>query len=122
MTDTRLKRRTIGMLEKRLHEARLDEVEDPRDCRGRRWKLSTLLSTTILGLVAGCKGLGSGRQGHNPAGGSPAMSIARFRHVAMPQFEQVTARPLRGVNGPAARRDTEPPRWARSGGLASVGA
>jgi len=57
MTDTRLKRRMIGMLDKRLHEARLDEVEDPRDRRGRRWKLSALLSTAILGLVAGCKGL-----------------------------------------------------------------
>jgi hypothetical protein len=32
--------------------------------------------------VCGC----SGRKGHNPAGGSPAMSIARFRHVAMPRF------------------------------------
>lgn len=57
MTDTRLKRRIIGMLDKRLHEARLDELEDPRDRRGRRWKLSALLSTAILGLVAGCKGL-----------------------------------------------------------------
>lgn len=36
------------------------------------------------------------------------MSITRFRHVAMPRFEQATACPLRGVNGPAARRDTEP--------------
>ena len=35
------------------------------------------------------------------------MLIARFKHVAMPQFEQVTDRPLRGVNGPAARWDTE---------------
>ena len=57
MTDTRLKRRMLGMLDKRLREARLNEVEDPRDRRGRRWKLSALLSTTILGLVAGCKGL-----------------------------------------------------------------
>lgn len=57
MADTRLKRRIVGMLDKRLGEARLDEVRDPRDRRGRRWKLSTLLSTTILGLVAGCKGL-----------------------------------------------------------------
>ena len=46
--------------------------------------------------------LGSGRQGCNLAGESPAMSIARFRHVVMPQFWKVTFSPLRGVNGPAA--------------------
>ena len=51
---------------------------------------------------------GSGRQGHNPTGASPVMLITRFKHVAMPQFEQATARPLRGVNGPAAWWDTEP--------------
>jgi len=28
----------------------------------------------------------SGRQGRNPAGESPAMPVARFRHVAIPQF------------------------------------
>lgn len=45
---------------------------------------------------------GSGRQGRNPAGESPVVSIARFRHVVIPQFVRVTARSLRGVNGPAA--------------------
>ena len=34
------------------------------------------------------------------------MQIARFMHVAMPQFVGVTLRPLRGVNGPAAQWDT----------------
>ena len=29
---------------------------------------------------------GSGRQGRNPAGESPAVPIARFRHVAMPHL------------------------------------
>ena len=53
------------------------------------------------------KGMGhfevcSGRQGHDPAGGSPVVPIARFRHVAIPQFLRVTLGPLRGVNGPAA--------------------
>jgi hypothetical protein len=48
--------------------------------------------------------LGSGRQGCNPAGESPAMPIARFRHAAIPQFMWVTTCPLRGVNGPAALR------------------
>jgi hypothetical protein len=28
----------------------------------------------------------SGREGHNPTGESPAMSIVRFGHVAMPRF------------------------------------
>jgi len=30
--------------------------------------------------------LGSGRQGRNPAGESPAVPVARFRHVVMPRF------------------------------------
>ncbi len=30
------------------------------------------------------------------------MSIARFRHVVMPQFGEGNPRPLRGVNGLAA--------------------
>ena len=30
--------------------------------------------------------LGSGRQGRRPAGESPAVPIARFRHVAIPRF------------------------------------
>lgn len=29
---------------------------------------------------------GSGRQGRNPAGGSPAVTVVRFSHVAIPQF------------------------------------
>ena len=41
----------------RLREARLDEVEDPRDRRGRRWQLQTLLGSALLGLVAGCRSL-----------------------------------------------------------------
>lgn len=57
MTDTRLKRRIVGALSQRLREARLDEVEDPRDPRGRRWKLGTLLGAALLGLVAGCRSL-----------------------------------------------------------------
>jgi len=57
MTDTRLKRRIVGALSKRLREARLDEVNDPRDPRGRRWQLQTLLGAALLGLVAGCKSL-----------------------------------------------------------------
>jgi hypothetical protein len=46
------------MLKKRLAEARLDEVPDPRDRRGRRWPLGTLLRSAVVGLVSGAQGLG----------------------------------------------------------------
>jgi len=46
------------MLKKRLAEARLDEVPDPRDRRGRRWPLGTLLRSAVAGLVSGAQGLG----------------------------------------------------------------
>ena len=49
--------------------------------------------------------VGSGRQGCNLAGGSPAISIARFGYVAIPQFLWVTTSPLRGVNGLAALKN-----------------
>lgn len=45
------------MLAKRLGEARLDEIDDPRDARGRRWALSALLSGALSGLMAGCRSL-----------------------------------------------------------------
>jgi hypothetical protein len=57
MTDTRMKRRIVNVLDKRLREAGLAEVEDPRGRQGRRWKLGTLLGAAVLGLVAGCKSL-----------------------------------------------------------------
>lgn len=53
----RIKRRVMGMLGKRLAEARLDEVDDPRDPRGQRWKLGTLLESALVGLLAGSTGL-----------------------------------------------------------------
>lgn len=55
--SSRMKRRTIGMLAKRLREARLDSVEDRRDARGKRWTLPALLSGALLGLVAGGRSL-----------------------------------------------------------------
>jgi len=55
--STRMKRRILGMLGKRLGEARLDDVDDPRDARGRRWALPALLSGALLGLVAGSRSL-----------------------------------------------------------------
>jgi predicted transposase YbfD/YdcC len=45
------------MAAKRLGEARLDEIVDPRDARGRRWALPALLSGTLVGLMAGCRSL-----------------------------------------------------------------
>ena len=47
-------------------------------------------------------GTRSSRQGCNPAGESPAVSIARLGHVAMPLFGAGNHRVLRGVNGLAA--------------------
>ena len=41
---------------------------------------------------------GSSRQGCNPAGESPAMSVARVGHVAIPHPGEVTNRAMRGVN------------------------
>ncbi|WP_455243572.1 hypothetical protein, partial [Petrachloros mirabilis] len=46
----------------------------------------------------------SSQQGCNPAGGSPAVSIAHVGHVAMPHLGVGTTRAMRGVNGPAARQ------------------
>ena len=50
--SARNKRRILGMLAKRLNDARLSEVSDGRDLRGRRWRLETLLSSVLLGLVS----------------------------------------------------------------------
>lgn len=55
--STRNKRRILGMLAKRLDDARLSEVSDGRDLRGRRWKLETLLSSVLLGHVSGSRSL-----------------------------------------------------------------
>ena len=55
--STRTKRRIVGMAAKRLGEARLDEILDPRDPRGRRWALPALLSGALIGLMAGCRSL-----------------------------------------------------------------
>jgi predicted transposase YbfD/YdcC len=55
--STRTKRRIVGMAAKRLGEARLDEIDDPRDARGQRWALPALLSGALVGLMAGCRSL-----------------------------------------------------------------
>ena len=53
----RMNRRLYGLLAKRLDEAQLDEVRDPRDARGKRWQLSTLLRAALGGLLAGARSL-----------------------------------------------------------------
>ena len=42
----RMNRRIFGMLSKRLDELGLDEIDDTRDDRGKRWRLGTLLRAT----------------------------------------------------------------------------
>ena len=45
------------MLAKRVDDARLAEVTDRRDLRGRRWRFETLLTSALMGLVAGSRSL-----------------------------------------------------------------
>ena len=53
----RIVRRNIGMLAKRIPEARFDQVVDPRDARGKRWSLAALLGTVVFGMMSGCRSL-----------------------------------------------------------------
>jgi hypothetical protein len=54
--DRRMRRRIAGLLKARLPDARLDNVADPRQPRGKRWKrLDVLLRTTIVAMIAGCR-------------------------------------------------------------------
>ena len=56
--DAVLTRRVMGMLSARLPELGLKSVADPRKYRGEEnWPLASLLQMTLLGLLAGCKGL-----------------------------------------------------------------
>lgn len=53
----RMTRRLAGYLVKRVSEARTAEVGEPRNKRGRRWKLGTLLVAMLVGMMSGAKGL-----------------------------------------------------------------
>jgi len=53
----RMNRRIFGILSKRLDELGLDEIDDTRDDRGKRWRLGTLLRATLGAMVAGAKSL-----------------------------------------------------------------
>jgi hypothetical protein len=52
-----MNRRIFGMLAKRLDDAALDEVEDRRDDRGKRWLLGSLLRAVVGALLAGSQSL-----------------------------------------------------------------
>jgi hypothetical protein len=52
-----MNRRIFGMLAKRLDEAGLDEVEDRRDDRGKRWPLGSLLRAVVGGMLTGSRSL-----------------------------------------------------------------
>src|SRR3954465_7641495 len=53
----RMNRRIFGMLSQRLDELRLDEVDDARDDRGKRWRLGALLRATLGAMLSGAKSL-----------------------------------------------------------------
>lgn len=55
-------------------------------------------------VLLGC----SGRQGHSPAGESPAVSIARNGHVAIPQFTKGNLVFIAWSKRPGCPADTEP--------------
>jgi hypothetical protein len=57
MTDARMNRRLANLRSVRLEEARLDEVRDDRDPRGRRWDLGVLLRAVIVSIASGAKSL-----------------------------------------------------------------
>jgi len=56
-TDERMTRRMAGYFKKRIAEARFTDVPDARDTRGKRWPLHTVLSTVVLGALAGARSL-----------------------------------------------------------------
>ena len=55
----RFRRRTAGLLKARLPELALEKVPEVRSRWGKkRWRVSTILRAVVVGLAAGCKGLG----------------------------------------------------------------
>ena len=58
MASPRLARRLCGVIAKRIPELKLHLVADPRKARGKRWRLQPLLRALLVGVIAGCKGLG----------------------------------------------------------------
>ncbi len=54
-------RRRMGLLAARLPELDLDAVADPRAREG-KWSLGQILRATLVGLMAGCRGLWDAEQ------------------------------------------------------------
>lgn len=53
----RRRRRLAGVLAKRLPDAGLAQVDDPRHGTGRRWSLSAILTGVMAAMLAGCRSL-----------------------------------------------------------------
>jgi hypothetical protein len=64
----------------------------------------------------------SSRQGCNPAGESPAVSVARVGYVVMPHLGAGNQPSYAWCKRPGRSEDFEFQRWVQPGGLASVGA
>jgi hypothetical protein len=47
----------MGVLSARLPDVGLERVADPRERRGRRWRIDALLATVLVGLVSGARSL-----------------------------------------------------------------
>jgi len=56
-TDFRSVRRLAGMLAARLPELQIADVLDPRQERGKRWALPSMLNAALLGIMSGRKSL-----------------------------------------------------------------
>jgi hypothetical protein len=55
--EKRWDQRIARFLKKNIPGLRFNKVDDPRASRGRRWALDALLTTTVVGLLAGAKSL-----------------------------------------------------------------
>jgi hypothetical protein len=75
-----------GLLQARLPELDLDAVADPRAREG-RWSLAQILRATLVGLMAGCKGLWESEQL------TAGLSVAARRQLGLPRrLADTTAR------------------------------
>jgi len=76
----------VGLLKARLPELGLDAVADPRAREG-RWSLAQILRATLVGLMAGCKGLSEAEQL------TAGLSVAAQRQLGLPRrLADTTAR------------------------------
>jgi hypothetical protein len=79
-------RRMVGLLHARLPELDLEAVADPRAREG-RWSLAQILRATLVGLMAGCKGLWEAEQL------TERLSVASRRQLGLPRrLADTTAR------------------------------